>query len=68
MADAPEVNPYGEGNCPECGMPLDSVDPRKHAITHWGPEPIAFDARNAAQTLLARQRRAMLMGEDVPER
>jgi hypothetical protein len=60
-------NPYGEGRCPECGADLNTVDPRKHAVTHWGVDPIQYDPRTARQTLLARQRRAILLGEDVPQ-
>ncbi len=25
------------GMCPECGVSLEGLDPRKHAIRHWGP-------------------------------
>lgn len=59
------VNVYGEGRCPECGQPVESADhARKHAITHYGAAVIPQNAG----TLLARARRAALLGEDMPER
>lgn len=61
------INRYGKGNCPECGVDLDTVNPAKHAVTHWGPDPIAVTPQTARETLLARQRRATLLGEDVPK-
>lgn len=64
----PDLNPYGDGKCPECGADLQSVDPKKHAVAHYGEGPIPFTPQTAASTHLARQRQAMLRGEQLPER
>ncbi len=63
-----DLNPYGDGKCPECGIDLDTVDPKKHAVAHWGDSPIPVDPQTARQTLLARQRRAILTGDQPPDR
>lgn len=52
------------GTCPECGIELADVDVYAHAIQHYGEEPLPQNHR----TLTARQRRAELLGEEVPVR
>ena len=64
----PSLNVYGDGKCPECGIDLTTVDPRKHSVAHYGVDPIAYTPQTANQTLLARQRQALLMGAELPER
>lgn len=51
------------GQCPECGVSLDTVDARQHAVGHYGYEDLPVHHNN----LLARQRRALLLGEELPE-
>lgn len=59
------LNPYGEGNDPETGVKIESPEhARKLATSHYGDEPIPVNPG----TMIARARRAMLMGEPLPER
>lgn len=52
-----------EGQCPECGLDLKTVDQRQHAEQHYGE----LEMPKAHNNLLARQRRALLEGEKLPE-
>lgn len=57
---------YPEGDaCPECGAILDDkINREKHAIGHYGDEPLPVNHL----TLVARQRQAAILGEDIPRR
>lgn len=56
MAETPTL-------CPECGVSMADRDPVGHALAHW-PEHIPL----TADTLQARQRKAALLGQPLPER
>lgn len=56
-------NNTSDGQCPECGVPLDTVDVREHATGHYGYDDLPKHHDN----LLARQRQALLLGEPLPE-
>lgn len=50
-------------HCPECGIELtEGVDRSKHAVLHYGDAPLP----NIPQTRIARQRRAFLLGDEIP--
>lgn len=54
---------YGRGNCPECGVPLADQNCESHAVFHYGtdePTPVR-------EHLLARMRRAVILGKPLPE-
>ncbi len=44
-------------NCPECGESLKGRDPKKHAVSHWGPHPI-FDSNLGEEGI----KRAKILG------
>ena len=58
-----ELNPYGEGHCPECGADLSRINAVAEAGNHWGIEPLPVLNEN----YLARARRAVLLREPLPE-
>lgn len=57
-----DLQPYGPGNCPECGVPLDTQNPEAHAASHWGPT----EPENDPGHYLARARRAVVLGRPLP--
>lgn len=58
-----ELFRYGRGNCPECGVSLKDQNLDAHAASHYGPD----DPTPIREHLLARMRRAVILGKPLPE-
>lgn len=54
---------YGRGNCPECGVPLKDQNPDAHSASHYGVD----EPTPTREHLLARMRRAVILGKPLPE-
>ena len=48
--------------CPECGVSMQGLDPVGHSLTHWNAE-----LPRRADTLIARQKQARLLGQPEPK-
>lgn len=58
-----ELNPYGEGRCPECGVDLTTVNVPAEVGRHWSDEPLPVIHEN----YLARARKAYMLGQELPK-